>query len=106
MSVFTDSELAYLLGQRLGRLATVRPDGRPQIAPVGFRYNAELDVVDIGGQFMCRTKKSRNILRNPNVSMVIDNLLPPCQPRGVEIRGPAHTFLMVGKAPLVDGARD
>jgi pyridoxamine 5'-phosphate oxidase family protein len=36
MSVFTDSELAYLLSQRLGRLATVRPDGRPQIALLVF----------------------------------------------------------------------
>jgi pyridoxamine 5'-phosphate oxidase family protein len=104
MSVFTDSELAYLLSQRLGRLATVRPDGRPQIAPFGFRYNAELDVIDIGGQFMSRTKKFRNVLRNPNVSLVIDDVLPPWQPRGVEIRGAAHTLHTGGKALFGAGA--
>jgi pyridoxamine 5'-phosphate oxidase family protein len=41
MSVFTDNELAYLRSQRLARLATVRPDGTPQLAPVGFRYNPD-----------------------------------------------------------------
>jgi len=34
MSVFTDKEIEYLLSQRLGRLATVRPDCKPQVAPV------------------------------------------------------------------------
>ena len=73
MSVFTDKEMQYLLSQRLGRLATVRPDGRPQVAPVGFRYNAELDVIDIGGRYLSRTKKFRNILENSYVSLVIEH---------------------------------
>jgi pyridoxamine 5'-phosphate oxidase family protein len=98
MSVFTDNELAYLRSQRLARLATVRPDGSPQIAPVGFHYNAELDVIDIGGRFMSRTKKYRNILNNPHVSLVIDDVLPPWQPRGVEIRGIAQALPDGGKA--------
>ena len=49
MSKFTDIELEYLKTQRLGRLATVNKNGEPQIAPVTFRYNAELDAIDIGG---------------------------------------------------------
>jgi pyridoxamine 5'-phosphate oxidase family protein len=98
MSVFTENEIAYLLSQRLGRLATIRPDGTPQIAPVGFRYIAELDVIDIGGQYLSRTKKFRNILDNPHVSLVIDDVLPPWQPRGVEIRGIAHTLPAGGNA--------
>lgn len=98
MSVFTDKEMEYLLSQRLGRLATVRPDGRPQVAPVGFRYNAEVDVIDIGGRYLSRTKKFRNILENPYVSLVIDDVLPPWQPRGVEIRGRAHTVPTGGNA--------
>ena len=48
--------------QRLGRLATIRPDGTPQIAPVGFHYNAELDVIEIGVRFLTKSKKFRNIL--------------------------------------------
>jgi pyridoxamine 5'-phosphate oxidase family protein len=98
MSVFTDKEIEYLLSQRLGRLATVRPEGKPQVAPVGFRYNAELDVIDIGGRFLSKTKKFRNIQTNPSVSMVIDDVLPPWQPRGVEIRGTAQTLPTGGKA--------
>src|SRR6516164_1208318 len=98
MSVFTDNEIAYLLSQRLGRLATVRPDGTPQVAPVGFRYNAELDVIDIGGRYLSRTKKFSNILDNPHVSLVIDDVLPPWQPRGVDIRGIAHTVPTGGNA--------
>lgn len=49
MSAFTDREIEYLQGQRLARLATVGPDGRPHVVPVGFRYNAELETIDIGG---------------------------------------------------------
>jgi pyridoxamine 5'-phosphate oxidase family protein len=33
MSVFTDSELEYLAGQRLGRIATVGADGQPHVVP-------------------------------------------------------------------------
>jgi pyridoxamine 5'-phosphate oxidase family protein len=98
MSVFTDNEVEYLKSQRLGRLATVRPDGTPQIAPVGIHYNAELDVIDIGGRNLSQTKKFRNILENPNVSLVIDDVLPPWQPRGVEIRGTAQTLPAGGNA--------
>jgi pyridoxamine 5'-phosphate oxidase family protein len=98
MSVFTDNELAYLRSQRLARLATVRPDGTPQIAPVGFRYNADLDVIEIGGRYLSQTKKFHNILQNPHVALVIDDVLPPWQPRGVEIRGTTQTLTTGGQA--------
>jgi pyridoxamine 5'-phosphate oxidase family protein len=49
MSKFTDIELEYLKTQRPGRLATINKHGKPQIAPVTFLYNAELDTIDIGG---------------------------------------------------------
>ena len=39
MSVFTDKELDYLNGQRLGRIATVGADGQPHVVPTSFRYN-------------------------------------------------------------------
>ena len=98
MSVFTPKEIEYLQSQRLGRLATVTPQGNPQIAPVGFHYNAELDVIEIGGKFMSKSKKFRNVLNNPNVAFVVDDVLPPWRPRGVEIRGTAQTFPTGGKA--------
>ena len=98
MSVFTEKEIEYLRSQRLGRLATIRPEGTPQIAPVGFHYNAELDVIEIGGRFMSQSKKFSNIQGNPNVAFVIDDVLPPWQPRFVEIRGTAQPVPTGGKA--------
>ena len=92
MSKFTDIELEYLQTQRLGRLATVNKNGEPQIAPVTFRYNAELDTIDIGGLNMGETQKFRNVARNGLASFVIDDVLPPFQPRGVEIRGQADAL--------------
>ena len=98
MSVFTEKEIEYIRSQRLGRLATIRPDGTPQIAPVGFHYNAELDVIEIGGRYMSQSKKFRNVQQNPNVAFVIDDVLPPWQPRFVEIRGTAQALPTGGKA--------
>jgi pyridoxamine 5'-phosphate oxidase family protein len=97
MSVFTDKELEYLTGQRLGRLATVNSKGQPQNAPVGFRYNAELDVLEIGGRNMSASQKYRNILNNPLVAFVVDDVLPPWKPRAVEIRGTAEAVSSGGK---------
>src|SRR5262249_12874220 len=88
----------YLRSQRLARLATVRPDGTPQIAPVGFHYNAELDVIEIGGRYLSQTKKVRNLQQNPHVALVIDDVLPPWEPCGGEIRGTAQTFSTGGQA--------
>jgi len=49
MSVFTDKEREYLAAQRLGRIATVGPDGQPHVVPTSFHYNAEHDEIDVGG---------------------------------------------------------
>jgi pyridoxamine 5'-phosphate oxidase family protein len=97
---FTDLEIAYLRSQRLGRLATVGPGGQPQVVPVGFRYNADLDTIDIGGHggFATR-KKYRDVLANPLVAFVVDDN-PSVQPwvvRGVEIRGEADILQTGGK---------
>jgi hypothetical protein len=50
MSVFTDAELDYLGGQRLGRIATVGADGQPHVVPTSFRYNPDYDAIDVGGE--------------------------------------------------------
>ncbi len=92
MSKFIDIELEYLKAQRLVRLATVNKNGEPQIAPVTFRYDAELDTIDIGGLNMGESQKFRNVARNGLASFVIDDVLPPFQPRGVEIRGRAEAL--------------
>lgn len=92
MSAFTEAELEYLKSQRLGRLATVNKRGEPQIAPVAFRYNAELDTIDIGGRNNGETQKFRNIAQNGLASFVVDDVMPPWKPRGIEIRGRAEAL--------------
>ncbi len=89
MSAFTAGEIAYLQSQRLGRLATVGPRGQPHVVPVGFRYNASLDTIDIGGHDFAKRKKFRDVRANPKVALVIDDLasVRPWVVRGIEIRG-------------------
>ena len=89
MSVFTDEERDYLAGQRLGRIATVGLDGQPHVVPTSFRYNPEQDAIDVGGLRMSQTKKLRDVQRTGRASIVIDDVLPPWQPRMIEIRGTA-----------------
>jgi pyridoxamine 5'-phosphate oxidase family protein len=91
---FTESEIAYLKSQRLGRLATVAPGGAPQNNPVGFRYNPDTDTIDIYGYNMGATRKFRNVASNPMVSLVIDDIasVDPWQVRGIEVRGQAEAL--------------
>jgi len=97
-TAFTDSELAYLASQRLGRLATVAPSGAPQNNPVGFSVNAELGTIDIFGFNLDKSKKYRNVKANPKVAFVVDDLasVDPWVVRGVEIRGIAEALEGVG----------
>jgi pyridoxamine 5'-phosphate oxidase family protein len=92
LSKFSEEELKYLRTQRLGRLATVNERGEPQVAAVGFRYNPELDTIDIGGRDMANTQKFRNIARNGLVSFLVDDVLPPWKTRSLEIRGSAEAL--------------
>jgi len=98
MSVFTDSELDYLAGQRLGRIATVGANGQPHVVPTSFRYNAEHDAIDVGGLRMSQTKKLRDVQRTGRASIVIDDVVPPWQPRMIEIRGTAAVIPSGGRA--------
>jgi pyridoxamine 5'-phosphate oxidase family protein len=100
VSVFTPGELAYLSGQRLGRLATVGPAGQPHVVPVGFRYNPAEDAIDIGGHDFGRRKKFRDVQEHPRVAFVVDDLasVSPWRPRGIEIRGRAEVRATGGEA--------
>ncbi|MFF4650855.1 PPOX class F420-dependent oxidoreductase [Streptomyces sp. NPDC001380] len=88
---WSEAEQEYLLGQRLGRLATLGPDGAPQSRPVVYTVNADLGTIDIGGLHLAASRKFRNIQADPRVSFVVDDLAStdPWSPRGVEIRGVA-----------------
>ncbi len=97
MSRFTDAEIAYLQSQRLGRLATVDAKGDPHVVPVSFRYNPDQDTIDIGGHRIVSTKKYRDALRHGRVAFVVDDVLPPWQPRMIEVRGTVQGLPEGGK---------
>lgn len=100
MSVFADSELTFLRTQRLlGRLATVGRDGTPHVTPVGWSYNPDTDAIEIGGIDLAATKKFRDVARTGRAAIVIDEVLPPWQPRGVEVRG--HAEAVTQPRPLI-----
>jgi pyridoxamine 5'-phosphate oxidase family protein len=93
----------YLSSQRLGRLATVDANGAPQNNPVGFRYNAELGTIDVGGRNMGASRKFRNLATNPKVAFVVDDIasVQPWRVRCVEIRG--HAEALRGQVPYMAG---
>lgn len=98
MSSFSEAEIAYLESQRLGRLATVDQNGDLHVVPVGFRYNPDHDSIDIGGHNITPTKKYRDALRHGRVAFVVDDVVPPWQPRMIEVRGTAAGIAGGGKA--------
>jgi pyridoxamine 5'-phosphate oxidase family protein len=87
----TDFEREYLQSQPLARLATVDAGGAPQNSPVGAFFDDETGEIVIGGHAMGATRKFRNVQVNPNVALVIDDLVSrdPWTVRGLEIRGTA-----------------
>lgn len=98
VAIFTERELAYLRSQRLGRLATVRPDGSVQNSPVGFSVNEALQTIDIGGHNMAASHKFRNVRAGSKVAFVVDDLasLDPWTVRCLEIRGDAEALTEPG----------
>jgi len=99
MSAFTDAEVSYLKSQPLGRLATAGPDGQPHVVPVSFRYNSKEDAIEIGGHSgFAKRKKYRDVVQNPRVAFVVDDLrsVNPWAARGIEIRGKAEVLATGG----------
>jgi len=60
-------------GRRTGKLATVRADGRPHVAPVWFVLDGE-DVVFMTG---AATAKGRSLRRDPRAALAVDLEEPP-----------------------------
>jgi pyridoxamine 5'-phosphate oxidase family protein len=91
---FSESEISYLRGQRLGRLATEQPNGTLQVSPVGFRIDESNGTVDVAGFFMSTSQKYRNVAHNAKVALVVDDVpsVDPWRVRCVEIRGTAETI--------------
>jgi pyridoxamine 5'-phosphate oxidase family protein len=88
----TDAEQRFLARQPLGHLATIGPDGTPQVKPLGFTYNAALGTIDIAGFNMAGSAKYRNIRANPRVALVVDEVTEASMEGAhfLEIRGTAE----------------
>lgn len=91
----TTDDLNYLRSQPLGRLATVDADGAPQNNPIGFTVDKTTGQILIGGMAMGMSRKFRNVQRNPNVALVVDDLasVDPWIVRGIEMRGVAEALV-------------
>lgn len=100
MSNFSPAEIEYLQTPQLGRLATVGPEGQPHVVPVSFQFNAEEDAIDIGGHGFGKSKKYRDVLKNPRVAFVVDEVISrdPFRIRGIEVRGLADLLPTGGES--------
>jgi len=67
------------------------------VVPVSFRYNAELDTIDIGGHGIGKSKKYRDAGRQGKAAFVVDDVQPPWKPRGIEVRGTAEVHTTGGQ---------
>ena len=101
MSAFTDAERAYLQNDHpMARLATVGADGTPHVMPIGmYRLDGNTDAIDTHGRDLAGTKKWRDVIRSGRAAIVIDDVLPPFSPRGIEVRGRAE--VIEGEQPSI-----
>jgi pyridoxamine 5'-phosphate oxidase family protein len=104
--VFTEAEIKYLREHPLGRLATIGPDGAPQVHPIAFWVDWEIGVLKIGGPELAKSQKFRNVRADSRVSLVVDDQSETPNPigqtgRGIEIRGEIE--IVNPEEPLVPG---
>jgi pyridoxamine 5'-phosphate oxidase family protein len=94
MATFSSAQVKYLKSQRLGRLATLRPDGTLQNNPVGFTFDEKTKTFEIAGFNMGGSQKYKNVVANGQVAFVVDDLetVEPWKPRMVEVRGTGESI--------------
>ena len=89
---FTPAEIDYLTSQPLARLATVAPDGQPDVVPVAFEFDGTAFWVGGSGDSVLSTRKFRNVADgNRSVALVIDDMVSfdPFIARGIRVYGVA-----------------
>lgn len=74
MQKMTENEIKDFLmqGTRTGKLATVRADGRPHVAPIWFYLDGDVLVFTTWHQSV----KAANIRRDPRISICVDEEKP------------------------------
>jgi len=96
--MFSQQEQAYLQTQLLARLATIEPDGQPDVDVVGFEFDGARFY--IGGHQLETTRKYKNIVAGKRkVSLIIDDLKTrePWAPRAIKIHGIAEVVEHEGR---------
>lgn len=90
---FSDAEVRFIARQQRGHLATLGPNGTPQVKPLGFAYNPALGTIDITGFNMGGSAKYRNVQTHPDVAFVVDEVTEQSMEGAhfLEIRGVAET---------------
>ncbi len=75
MKKFSRAEcLSFMIARpRTGKIATVRPDGRPHVAPIWF----VLDGDELLFTTWHTTAKAANLRHNPQLSLCVDDETPP-----------------------------
>lgn len=69
----TEYKEFLMTGTRTGKLATVRADGRPHIAPIWFVLDGDTLVFTTWHESV----KAANMRRDPGVSICVDEEVPP-----------------------------
>lgn len=100
---FDQAEIDYLASQPLARLATVGPDGQPDVVPVAVEFDGAGFWVCGAGEAVLRTRKVRNVLAGRTaVALVVDDVvsIEPFVARGIRVYGvadpPVERVGMVG----------
>ncbi len=75
MATMSEAERRRFLaeGTRTGKLATVRADGRPHLAPIWFVFDGDDLIFTTGAQSV----KGISLRRDPRVALCVDDEMPP-----------------------------
>jgi PPOX class probable F420-dependent enzyme len=99
MPRFKQEVLEFLSTHTTCRLATATPEGIPHIAAVSY-------VNDDSRVFICtakKSKKARNMLRNPRIALIVDDDLGPSGWRYVVVKGTAESVTDVHEYGTIRG---
>ena len=96
MSNVPEKYLDILAGPNLAHLATVMPDGSPQVTPVWFEYDGEFMVFNTAKG----RQKDKNLRNSPKVAMSIVD--PKNSYRYLEVRGEIVEITEEGADAMID----
>jgi PPOX class probable F420-dependent enzyme len=91
-----DKQRALFDGKNFAYLATIGPDGKPQVTPVWVEYDGRHIIVNSEQ----KRAKVRNVKTNPSVSVAIADASNPYQ--YVEVRGKVVEVTAEGGAEGID----